>query len=55
MHPVPEMPAWYMTKFSYILQNLNEPGTVAQACNPSYLGDRDPEGHSSRPVWAKNS
>jgi hypothetical protein len=29
--------------------------TGAHACNPSYLGDRDWEDHSLRPVWANSS
>jgi hypothetical protein len=27
---------------------------VAHACNPSYLGGRDQEDHSSKPVWANS-
>jgi hypothetical protein len=29
------------------------PGTVAQACNPSYFGGRDQEDHSTRRAQAK--
>jgi hypothetical protein len=28
---------------------------VAHACNPSYSGGRDQEGHSSKPAWANSS
>jgi hypothetical protein len=28
---------------------------VAHACNPSYLGGRDQEDHSSKPAWANSS
>jgi hypothetical protein len=38
--------------FSETLTGL---GTVAQAYNPSYLGGRDWEDHSSMPSWAKCS
>jgi hypothetical protein len=27
---------------------------VAHTCDPSYLGDRDQEGHSLKPAWAHN-
>jgi hypothetical protein len=28
---------------------------VANACNPSYSGGRDQEGHGSKPAWANSS
>jgi hypothetical protein len=28
---------------------------VAHTCNPSYLGGRDYEDHSSKPAWANSS
>jgi hypothetical protein len=38
--------------FTKLLRRL---GVVAQASNPSYLGGRDQENCSSRPVLAKSS
>jgi hypothetical protein len=29
-----------------------KPGTVAHACNPSYLVGRDQEDRNSKPAWA---
>jgi hypothetical protein len=36
-------------------ENLNELALVAHTCNPSYLGDRGQEDHSSKPAWANSS
>jgi hypothetical protein len=30
------------------------PSLVAYTCNPSYLGGRDQEDHSSKPAWANS-
>jgi hypothetical protein len=35
--------------------NTSELGAEAHACNPSYLGARDQEDHSSKPTWANSS
>jgi hypothetical protein len=37
--------AWAKRKISWLL--------VAHACNPSYSGDRDQEGHGSKPIPGK--
>jgi hypothetical protein len=39
--------------YSNILQK--QPGMVAHACNPSYLGDRDKGIVRLRPPWAKEA
>jgi hypothetical protein len=31
-----------------------DPGVVADTCNPSYLGGRDKEDHGSKPAWVKS-
>jgi hypothetical protein len=43
------------SKFFLYLKDVIMLGTVAQACNPSYLGGRDPEDQDSGSVWTKNS
>jgi hypothetical protein len=38
-----------------IKKKITWPSTVAHAYNPSYLGDRDQEDHSSKSDWTKSS
>jgi hypothetical protein len=45
----------YMCKVqSPVLGKKKKLNWVAQACNPSYLGGRDQEDHSSKPAWANS-
>jgi hypothetical protein len=45
----------------FILRNLylrkfkKQPGVESQTCNPSYMGGKDREDHSSRPTVAKSA
>jgi hypothetical protein len=41
--------------FVYFKNILFKSDTVAHTCNLSYLGGRNQEDHSSRPVWANSS
>jgi hypothetical protein len=39
----------------FSIQMVLQPGTVAHACNPSYLGGRDQKDHGSKPAQANSS
>jgi hypothetical protein len=37
-----------------IKSSFRSQASVAHTCNPSFLGDRDQEDHSSKPTWEKS-
>jgi hypothetical protein len=49
-----KLPIKFLNGKSIHLNEINEPGTVAHICNPSYSGGRNGENHDPRPAQAKS-